>query len=107
MGSDESQFNVSLIVRDKVTRQCPQTTTYLKRKESRSGIEPRLLLLTSVTPYRWAKPAHEVVVDRFYTALFSGLQQTHCALVVCDCERATMAFSSENIFVILISVRSV
>ena len=28
-------------VRDKVTRQCPQTTTLLKRKESRSGIEPR------------------------------------------------------------------
>ena len=26
---------------DKVTRQCPQTTTFLKRQESRSGIEPR------------------------------------------------------------------
>ena len=26
---------------DKVTRQCLQTTTFLKRKESRSGIEPR------------------------------------------------------------------
>ena len=26
---------------DKVTRQCPQTTTFLKRKESRSGIKPR------------------------------------------------------------------
>ena len=40
MGSDESHFNISLVVRDKVTRQCPQTTTVLKRKESRSGIEP-------------------------------------------------------------------
>ena len=28
MGSDESHFNVSLIVRDKITRQCPQTTTF-------------------------------------------------------------------------------
>ena len=28
MGSDESNFNVSVIVRDKVTRQCPQTTTF-------------------------------------------------------------------------------
>ena len=28
MGSDESHFNVSLSVRDKVTRQCPQTTTF-------------------------------------------------------------------------------
>ena len=41
MSSDESHFNVSLTVRDKVTRRCPQTTTFLKRKESRSGIEPR------------------------------------------------------------------
>ena len=40
VGSDESHFNVSLIVRDKVTRQCPQTTTVLTKKESRSGIEP-------------------------------------------------------------------
>ena len=49
MGGDESHFNVLLIVRDKVTRQCPQTTTFLllhhllllfiKRRESRSGIE--------------------------------------------------------------------
>ena len=41
MGSDESHFNVSLIVKDKVTRRCPQTTTFLKRKERQSGIEPR------------------------------------------------------------------
>ena len=41
MGSDYNHFNVSLIVRDKVTRQCPPTTTFLKRRESRSGIEPR------------------------------------------------------------------
>ena len=40
-GSDESHFNDSFIVRDKVTRQGPQTTTFLKRKESRSAIEPR------------------------------------------------------------------
>ena len=48
MGSDESQCNVSLIVRDKVTRRCPQTTTsVLKRKESqrRSGIEPKFRCL--------------------------------------------------------------
>ena len=45
MGSVESHFNVSLVVRDKVTRPCPQTTTFLKRKESRSGIEPRSFLL--------------------------------------------------------------
>ena len=37
LGSDESRLNVSLIVRDKVTRQCPQTEA---------------LLLTGLMPYR-------------------------------------------------------
>ena len=32
MGSDENHFNVSLIVRDKVTRQCPRTTTFEESK---------------------------------------------------------------------------
>ena len=35
-------------VMDKVTRQCPQTTTFLKRKESRSGIEPRSFRLPAL-----------------------------------------------------------
>ena len=40
-----------LIVRDKVTtRLCPQTTTFLMKKGSRSGIEPRPLCF---------KPAHK------------------------------------------------
>ena len=33
MGSDENHFNVSLTVRDKVTRQCPQTTTFEEKGE--------------------------------------------------------------------------
>ena len=45
MDSDKSHFNVSLIVRDKVTKQCPQTTIFFKRKESRSGVEPRSFCL--------------------------------------------------------------
>ena len=32
MGSDESYFNVSLIVRDKVRRQCPQTNNLCEEK---------------------------------------------------------------------------
>ena len=39
--SDENHSNVSLIVWDKITRQCPQTTIFSKRKESESRIEPR------------------------------------------------------------------
>ena len=37
MGSDESHFNVLLIVRDKVTRQCPQTTTFEEKADSNRG----------------------------------------------------------------------
>ena len=35
MGIDESHVNVSLIVRDKVTRQCPQTTTFEEEGQGR------------------------------------------------------------------------
>ena len=44
MGRDESHFNVLLIVRDKVTRQCHRPQL-LKRKESRSGSELRSFCL--------------------------------------------------------------
>ena len=55
MGSDESRFNVSLM--DKVTGQCPQTTHFEEKGEPKR-IRTEVLLLTSLTPYRWAKPAH-------------------------------------------------
>ena len=48
MGSDESHFNVSLIVKDKVTRQA--TTFEEKGKPKR--IRTEVLLLTSLKPYR-------------------------------------------------------
>ena len=51
MGSDESYFNVSLIVRDKVTRQCPETTMFEKKGEPKR-IRTEVSLLTSLTPYR-------------------------------------------------------
>ena len=37
MGSDESDFNVSLIVRDNVTRQYPQTTTFEEKGEPKQN----------------------------------------------------------------------
>ena len=51
MGSDESHFNVSLTVRDKVTRQCPQTTTF-EEKGQPKRIRTEVPLLTNLTPYR-------------------------------------------------------
>ena len=57
MGRDEIHFNVSLIVRDKVTRQCPQTITFQGKGESKQN-RTEVLLLTSLTPHRKAKAAH-------------------------------------------------
>ena len=51
MGSDESRFNVLLIVRDKVTRQCPQTTTFEEKGEPKR-YRTQVLPLTSLPPYR-------------------------------------------------------
>ena len=51
MGSDESHFNASLIVRDKVTiRQCPQTTIF-EEKGQPKRIRTEVSLLTGLTPY--------------------------------------------------------
>ena len=57
MGSNVSHFNISLIVRDKVTRRCPQTTTFEEKGEPKR-IRTEVPLLTSLTPYRSAKPAN-------------------------------------------------
>ena len=51
MGSDESHFDVSLIVRDKVTRQCPKTTTSEEKGEPKR-YRTKVLPLTSLPPYR-------------------------------------------------------
>ena len=51
MGSDESHFNVSLAVRDKVTRQCPEATTF-KEKGEPKRYRTEVLPLTSLLLYR-------------------------------------------------------
>ena len=57
MGSDESHFDASLTVRDKVTRQCPQTTTFEEKGEPKRN-RTEVPLPTSLAPCRCAKPAH-------------------------------------------------
>ena len=57
-------------MRDKVTNY-----TFLKRKESRSGIEPWYLPLTSLTSYHLAKPADtnsEVSMDLYRSIAVSS-----------------------------------
>ena len=44
-------------MRDKVARQCPQTETFEEKGEPKRN-RTEVLLLTSLTPYQQAKPAH-------------------------------------------------
>ena len=71
---------------DKVTRQCPQTTTFLKRKESRSGIEPRSFCLP-------AKPAHKALSVTLVTVYV-----TECTVCVPDHDPLTFLFLSSFLF---------
>ena len=57
-------------MRDKVTRRCPQTTTFEEKGEPK-WIRAEVLLLTSLTPYSSATPANISTVKLI--ALFS-----HC-----------------------------
>ena len=54
VGSDEKHFNVSLTVRDKVTRQCPQTITFEENGEPKR-IRTEVPLLTSLSLRRILK----------------------------------------------------
>ena len=70
MGSDESHSNVSLIVRDKVTGQCPQTTTNLCLAReiflSRQNIDAAKIILVVALAYdrswQWPVPSRKIVV---------------------------------------------
>ena len=86
MDSDESHFNVSLIVRDKVTRQCPQTTTSEEKREpKRIRIRTEVLLLTSLMPYRSAKPAHSLSSHwhRLYTPVSVARAKLNSLCIIC------------------------
>ena len=78
MGSNERHFNVALIVRDKVTRQCPQTTTLFKRGELTESnqhlfaYQPNALLLGQTCSH----DIHPVL-----TAFFPSHQDTHITQV--------------------------
>ena len=50
MGREEIHFNVSFIVKDEVTRRCPQTTTFEEKGETKRN-QTTALLLTSLMPY--------------------------------------------------------
>ena len=70
MGSDESHFNVSLIARDVVTRQCPQATTFQEKGEPKR-IRTKIPLLYSLTPYHQAKPSHCCLLFLFVCSVYN------------------------------------
>ena len=55
-------------------RQCPQTTTFLKKRGEPKRNRTEVLVLTSLTPYRQAKPAHPDGVQRV-TLSWTGLER--------------------------------
>ena len=63
MGSDERHFNVLLTVRDKVTS-LALATTFIEENGETTRNRAEAPLLTSLTPYRWAKPANKASTQR-------------------------------------------
>ena len=66
MGSNENHFNVSLIVRD-TGHKLFEEMGEPKRNRAQA------LLLTSLTSYRWAEPAHRLFLDSYhsYNSMFT------------------------------------
>ena len=66
---------------DKVTRQCPQTTTFLKRKESWSGVEPRSFhlpaLLLGQTGSQVSHTSHSFIYIYLHTDRHTTQFHTH------------------------------
>ena len=66
---------------DKVTRQCPQTTTFKgEPKQNRTEVLP----LSSLTPYRLAKPAHNKSSICRRTLYYQSLSDEDCRVSVCE-----------------------
>ena len=94
IGSDESHFNVLLIVRDKVTRQCPQITISEEKGEPKRN-RTEVLLLPSLTPYRWAKPAHNGVTKWMGDLDLLGVAPATCLIEINyhDCFRVLFQYN--------------
>ena len=63
MGSDDSHFNISLIVRETKSQDSVHRPHILKKGEAK-GIRTEVPLLTSLRSYLQAKPAHQKRGDK-------------------------------------------
>ena len=67
--------------------------TKSQRKEERKKKKSATSALTAREPDSGGYIIrYVVVVGRFYTAVFSAVERTHCTLVACDSERVTVLF---------------
>ena len=85
MGSDGSHFNVPVGSDGQSQKRVSANHNLFEEKGEPKRYRTEVLPLTNLTPYRRARPAHVIIIiiiiDRFYTALVSALEQTRCALV--------------------------
>ena len=77
MGSNESHLNVSSIVRDKVTRQCPQTTTFEVKGEPKQ-IRTEVPLLTSHKADSYIQMGSHVIVSLFISVTEQQVTVSQC-----------------------------
>ena len=63
MGSDESHFNVSVGSEGQSHKTVSTNHNLFEEKGEPKRYRSEVLPLTSLTPYRWAKPAHTVGND--------------------------------------------
>ena len=71
VGSDESQFNVSLTVRDKVTRQYPQTTTFGEKPERKRN-RTEVPLLTSLNALPLGQTGSHVILTSWLVGCYGS-----------------------------------
>ena len=81
---------------DKVTRQCPQTTTSEEKGEPKRN-RTEVLLLTSLKPYRWATTAHWELVRQTQPVHFHLLHR-HLHLLHRHCRSIVLIFFSSANF---------
>ena len=83
MGSDERHFNVSVGSDGQSHRTGPQTTIFLKRKESRSGIEPRSFRLPALPVIRFSKWEEEYSIEDVDRLAFLRIMTSSRSLGCC------------------------
>ena len=88
MDSDKGHFYVPLIVRGKVTRQCPQTTSFEEKgepKQIRTEVQPNALALGQTGSLQYLRPLHTPAKRREMMHAYWAIQRSGFARVNALC----------------------